>query len=586
MRIDFTEITIKNFLSYGRNPTTLVYTDFPLNLVTAENGKGKSALLVDALFFALFGKPYRNIKIRNLISDINKRNTVVDLKFKINNKIECRIVRGLNPDFIEFYRGDIKEDSRSSKKLMQQEIDSVIQLNADTLRNTCILTSNQSKSFLDMKPQESRIVIENLFGIYVYSLMLQKIKMQRGETLDKISIVNKDIKFYSSIIDDFKNNFNKVKELRENFEKEKQEKLIKLNETKISKEKEFEVLKDIVSKYEENKKHLKEKIDEIHRVDIDTTEKLTKIKAEEKSKKELDSKLNILEQNKICPICSSDLTEEHKIREMGEINKKKENLNLIQASFLDSIKKNKEQIEILKMEQNSLLKEEEIIKTSTTLYNSLESDISILSQNIQIVIDDSIDRHIISVLDTDKIKEYIEKLKKIKDDNFILEEDLKYQEVIKDVLSDEGVKKLVIKRDLPFLNTKINEYLRKLGFNLNLELSDSFDLIITNPRKIDYEYNSFSNGQKKRIDLAILLSFIDLAKRKNSFSSNLLIFDEVLDTSLDNEGIQNFLTILNTKIKEEKLNIFIISHKSDIVLENCQKIEVLLDGEFSYLKRG
>ena len=159
-----------------------------------------------------------------------------------------------------------------------------------------------------------------------------------------------------------------------------------------------------------------------------------------------------------------------------------------------------------------------------------------------------------------------------------------YSDTIKNILSDDGVKSAVIKRDLPFLNTKVNEYLRILGFNINIEFNETFDLIVTNVRKAGYQYQSFSNGQKKRIDLAILLSFMDLAKRKSSFSTNLLILDEILDTSIDSEGIDNFFQILYNRIKSDNLNVFIISHKKDINFQDCRKIEVYQEGEFSVIK--
>src|SRR4030065_47715 len=507
MRIDFQEITIKNFFSYGAKPTSLKFNEFPLNLVIGANGKGKSSLLVESIFFALFGKPSKALKIKSVINEINKKNCVVDLKFIVNHKIPCRIVRGLNPNFIEFYKGDEKEDSRSSKKLMQKEIENYIQLSSETLSNICILSANQSKSFLDMQPNESRPVIENLFGIYVFSLMLQEVKNQRTSIIEKSKNISSDLNLFNKVLSDYKTSMIRMRELRENFEKEKKEKISKLEVTR-------ETIKDeiLINNFR------KEELEGIDKLFFDCRNKILELEKEEVQKK-------------------------------------------------NDIKHSKELIKIIEEKDN--------------IISNLDNDIIRIDDTILKLKSDTIDKHISNIIDISKVKEYVEKKKCLEQEQIELNRDLAYQDTIKNILSDEGVKSAVIRRDLPFLNTKINEYLRKIGFNINICFNETFDLIIENPRKSFYQYHSFSNGQKKRIDLAILLSFMDLAKRKNSINTNLLVLDEFLDSSLDSDGIADFIRILNIKIKESTLNVFIISHKTDLVLDNCSRVEIKQEGEFS-----
>ena len=584
MRIEFSEITIKNFFSYGAKPTTLKLNTSPLNLISGVNGRGKSSLLVDALFFALFGKPFRSVKIKSIVNDINKKNCVVDLKFTVNNK-SSRIIRGLNPDFIEFYHGEDKIDSRSSKKLMQKEIDNLIQLNPDTLKNICILSANQSKSFLDLLPHESRKVIENILGIYVYSLMLQEVNNKRLIYKEKFKQVEKDINFYIGIIKESENNISRMKLLRERFEKERIEKIEILKNSLAEKEESILTFQSDLVSLEKLGDIINEKRTDSSGLEKIITENRIKVKHLLDNLKDDRSKIEILGTNTTCPLCSSDLSAEHKELELSRLNNsiadKKKSIETILIQTKDSESNLADlRIEILELEKEITHRNE-----LTTEIKITENDISAIKSNIKSLEEDTLERHLSNVLDKEKIQEYIDKYKAMKEEYNSLSEELLYCDYIKDVLSDEGVRSLVIKKELPFLNSRINEYLRRLGFGINIEFDELFSLIITNPRKKDYEYNNFSNGQKKRIDLAILMSFLDLARRKNSINTNLLIFDEVLDSSLDADGIADFIVLLNRGFEEGRYkNVFIISHKKELSLADCRKIEVLQDGEFSYLK--
>lgn len=584
MKITLEEITIKNLLSYGNIPTTLNLKDNAITTITGSNGVGKSTLLVDAIPIALFGKPFRKVKIKTIVNDINRKDCVVDLKFTIN-KTQCRIVRGFSPDFIELYKGDVKYDSRSSKRHMQTEINDLIQLTPETLKNICILSVNNSTPFLDMTPQEVRAVIENLFGIYVYTAMLNIVKEDRAELLNKQASLDKDISFYEKVIRDYKDSVDRIKLLKENFEKEKETKLVKYEAEKKKKQDElqsatikfdsFSAVKDKIKMFETAKEEMQT---ELLKFESQLNELQRQIK-EETSRKETLTNIG-----GECSVCGSILTKEHVTIELNKAINNAQNFKLLKDETSTKYKDKLSNFDALKNDIITLKKEQEKQDEVKALILNLESDIKQIENSIEFVKQDNINKHVSKVLDVEKVKEYIVKFKELKAEKVKEVDELLYCDTIKDILSDKGVKSLVISRELPFLNTKINEYLRIMGFNINLEFNETFDLIISNPRKANFQYNNFSNGQKKRIDLAILLSFIDLAKRKNSINTNLLVFDEILDSSLDADGIGDFLQILNKKVKEEHMNIFIISHKKDMVIENSSRMDVSLAGEFSTIK--
>lgn len=583
MKLDFQEVTVKNFFSYGAKPTTINFKESIITLITGTNGKGKSAIICDSIFFALFGKPSRDIKIKSVINDINKKNCVVDLKFIVNDKLPCRIIRGLNPDFLEFYKGDEKEDSRSSKKLMQKELDNFLQINFDTLKNVCILSSNQSIPFLDMKPHEVRPVIENIFKTYIYSQMLAEIKNHRTTIVDKMRSLEQDLKLYNSVIEDYKNSAKRMKDLKENFEKDKIEKLEKYQQQHRKLNNEWLEINSKISDVDYDVEIIRVR-DKVKKLDILISEMNRDLAILHNNIKKLEERKELITNNNSCPVCSSELTEKHKKQELENIEKMiksylKECFEICRQRD-EEIKTEKEKLEIEIKELLNVGMENNELKNNK---KELDYELEIIKRNIDNLKNDTIDKHFSNIVDITKVKEYVEK-KKINEAELIeFQRDLTYSDTIKNILADDGVKSAVIKRDLPFLNTKVNEYLRIMGFNINIEFNETFDLIITNIRKSGYQYQSFSNGQKKRIDLAILLSFIDLAKRKNSFSSNLLILDEILDTSIDQEGLDNFFQILYNKINIDNLNIFIISHKKDINFQDCKKIEVGQDGEFSMI---
>jgi len=537
--------------------------------------------------FFSYGNPYRKIKIPNIVNDINKKNCIVSLELKIGN-IEYKIERGISPGYLKIYKGDILEDSRSSNRLMQKELENIIP-NAVALKNVCILSSNQSKPFLDLPLGESREIIENIFGLNVYSQMLTNLKNEIFDTKDKLKSLKKDINFYSNIIKDYKTNLAKAKKLHSDFETNKVKKL-KIIDTEIS-EIEEEIKKNnlIIENKKELLKNIKKIEDKISSLKLEDMVDLSSRQSTSKKRMEDSNKqFNLLTSEDVCPFCSNKLTKKHKDREIKRIEKEQEKIQNVLTNIVLDRHKVEEKIKIAENEKERLDNELDLIESTEAMNNDIKLKLGFLKEDRTRIEKDSITEHLSTIIDTKKINEYISKYREFLKE-FKEEQSLSHvQATLKDLLSDDGIRQIMISKDLIFLNSKVNEYLRKLGFQINLIFNEKFNIVIDNPRKKNYQYNNFSEGQKKRIDLAILMAFLDLSKRKNSINTNLLIFDEVLDTSLDDEGTADFMNMLNGCINEGKIeNVFIITHKQNLSSNmRAKRISIGMVGEFSVIEKN
>ena len=722
MKINFLEITAQNFLSYGNSPTTLNLTKDPFTLIVGKNGVGKSTLVVDAIAFAKDGKIQRKgITQDKVINNINKKNCVVTLKFNVNGKKKYTIKRGLKPSFLELYEDGNSEpmDSRSSKTLVQEEIDRIIPLDTETMRNLCVLSINTRKPFVDLSPEETRRVTENILGIGVFSRMLKEVKDRIKTLKQKALITDKDLALYAELVKDGKDKLEKYKQLKEtfgiekaskikrckadidifekekvekirncelliaNFEKDKKEKIdkCKLAISVFDKERAERIknCEQVIANFEKDKK---EKIDDLqfkltdiekelkrktvgldllqywdneaaiknleilksegqkliessYKIKGDTTANLGLIGNEE-------SDIKFLMNNDICPTCSSKLTEKHKKKELDDIEKKikdlqqknlkNESKNLTIQRKLEVKEAEKVKIErelseykdktyeleksISNLDNNVLFYKKGIEDLKSDTYRGvtigeLERDkyCGVTTEEIEnekyrgvtineikadkyrgVTVEDiekeTIEDKLSGLVNKKQIKEHVEKYKLLKVEKKQNVDDHMYNDLLKSILSDNGVKSEIIKKDIPYLNFIIAKYLKSFGQTFTVEFDDTFDVVVKGFHKKGLAFHSLSEGQKKRVDLAILLAFIDLTKRKNSINTNILCLDEIFDTSLDSEGVEDFTEILNQKVKENQLdNIFIISHKQDLNLPEAKKIEVTMDNMgFSKIK--
>lgn len=561
MMINFEEITFKNLLSFGAQETKIKFTK-GINLISGINGSGKSAIL-DALSFCLFGKPYRNIKIKELINRKNKKELKVSCVFNVNNQDTYQINRTLNPDTFEIIKNGSESNLLPSKKLNQDELNKILGINYTLFKQVISLAVNYNKPFLSLSSLEKREIIEQIFNITIFGQMLKEAKKRMTDLRIKNETTNTTIKILEENLKTLRKNIKDINKAKENFEKTKEEELKSIEERIANYE---EIINNINT-------YLKKLEKEIENTSIDSVkENITKTKnklneiIKEINNKEFKLKNNLeniknFKTDIVCPRCNTILTDEHKNKEINrlsnennlitlEINKKQEERTIIEKHLndLESIKLNYEKcklnIEITLDKRNTLLKELEHLKENKQKIINRKFDIDIVNLNETL---------------NKKIEEYRQTFKNFKN----IKNTISNYEMIFNILSETGIKAYFFKKLIPILNNKINEYLRLFEIPIVLVFDELMNEIITNyenPRNA-ISYYSYSEGEKKRIDMAILLSFINITKTISNWNCNLLIIDELLDGAIDEHGLDNLVTSLKNMTYENNLCIYIISHR-------------------------
>jgi DNA repair protein SbcC/Rad50 len=637
VRIKFESVSIKNLLSFGNAETTLEFGRYPFSLIVGENGTGKSTLIVDALHFGLFGKIIRKgIKLEQVVNNINKKGCEVTLRMTVNG-IPYQIERGLSPSYLRLLKDGKAQDERSSKALVQTQIEELLGFDQNTFKNICILSLNNSKSFMDLTPEETRNVVENLLGIQIYSQMLEKSKSLLKENKDKLKILEKDYDLYNGLVKDNRDKLEKANLIRKEFESNK----IKQLKTLVQEMKGLEAEKELSGKelkpfdlkipdfnssdYDRQVFGYQAKIQRIQRIIEEFTNCRNENVREKRfieDKEWVDCKTELEKEEKAlvfinettdCPVCNSTLTDKHKKDESKKINIRIDAIkikminldgqsNVYQLNcdfFIEEIKTwmgYKKEQENLQQEIYDLKKvKEEEYKNALSLYEDyrdkqdkikstllrLESDIKSLKEKMLYIKNQTMEAFD-GLIDESKLKEYEDKFSSIIESKESTENEIRYYEYIKELLSDEGIKAQVIKNDLPFLNNSINGYLKDFGRNYGIRFNEQFELELTGYSKRGLGYYSLSEGEKKRIDLSILLSFIKLAKSKNSISCNILAIDELLDNAMDSSGKEDIINLLTSMVKTGIIDsVYIISHNRNLILPNSERIEVVKEGEFS-----
>ena len=556
--IVFKTLSWKNFLSTGSSPNTLLLDKSQSTLVVGRNGEGKSTML-DALTFALFGKPFRNINKPQLINSINQKNCIVTIEFSIGTA-EYKIIRGIKPNIFEIWCNDtmINQDAAAKdyQKVLEQQI---LRLNYKTFTQVVILGSASFVPFMQLPAWQRREVIEDILDIGVFSTMNQILKGHINENKDQlVSIDNK--------ITIAKNNGEVQKKLIGTLVNSKRDQVAQIrkqiadNETEIaSNEERWEVLTDQMNTImadAENAKELEQYIS-------------TAVKAKSKfvhTKDQTEENLSFFLNNEVCPSCSQGIPHEHKSEIVTKLN---EDLVEIDNSLMIIAEAHTKLVE----RQETLNKINKELLTLNTQCNAINSANLMLSkQNKKLEMDIQSANEDTTNIDVEKTK-----LKDIADDalNLIDRKNQLYQEKqIHDVsailLKDTGIKTAIIKEYLPVMNKVINGYLTSMDFYVHFELDEAFNEKIKSRFRDEFTYASFSEGEKMRIDLAILFTWRQIAKMKNSVNTNLLILDEIFDSSLDNTGTDYFLSMMNAL--GEKSNIFVISHKGDQLFDKFHSV--------------
>lgn len=570
--IHFKSVSWKNFLSTGNDIIKVQLDRTPSTLVVGSNGAGKSTML-DALSFGLFGKPHRDIKKDQMINSINKKGTVVEVEFNIGNS-EFKIVRGIKPNKFEIWQNNnmINQSSnaRDYQKFLEQNI---LKLNHKSFHQVVVLGSSSFIPFMQLPAWTRRSVIEDLLDINIFSKMNTLLKERNSKIKEELTEINHSLDLYKAKMD---TQSKYIKDLQA------------INKDMIaSKENSIEAYEDDVKALVNQSSELGKNLDALTEIENskhdELSRKVSDIKSEDKvfkSKiKDLVSQAKFFEENEICPTCDQDIDAKIKDNRLSDIKATAAN---IQEGMKElSLDNDKCASQLLECQNNmkELLAKQRQINSNNDKINIMQREIEKIQKEISTLLQSSGD-----------IKTAKDELNALRDNkDSITEKKLEYveertyNEVIGEMLKDTGIKTKVIKQYLPVMNRLINQYLQVLDFFVAFHLDENFTETIRSRHRDAFNYASFSEGEKQRIDLSLLFTWRQIAKMKNSASTNLLVLDETFDSSLDHDGIDNLTKILNTL--EDGTNVFIISHKGDI-LENKfrSKIEFIKERNFSKIK--
>ena len=556
--IEFKTIRWKNFLSTGNNFTEVNLNDHNKTLIIGENGAGKSTIL-DALCFGLFNKPFRKINKPQLVNSINLADCRVEIEFSIG-KIDWRINRGMKPTVFEIFKNGVQLDQSASAADQQKWFEqNVLKLNFKSFTQIVVLGSSTFVPFMQLPAAGRREVIEDILDIRIFSTMNTILKDRVKENKEAVSEIDYAISILKEKVD---------VQMRfiENLKKQGQDNVV-LWEEEISK-----MQRDIDSNHLELERYMR---------DIDTMtqqmnefpnpqkelDKLNEFHIKFRSKiKDMESSIKFLTSNDVCPTCNQDITEEFKT---SNINGGKDKISKLESALSDIEGKEKSL-------NDSLHKRNAIQKEINQVQNKINNCFSTINwkQNKVKETEEQIES---LKSNTDNVDREREKMKTLIDQG--KGQELQRRQITKrstelkivaDILKDGGVKSTIIRKYLPVMNTLINKYLQELEFYVNFNLDDTFNETIKSRFRDEFSYASFSEGEKMRIDLALLFTWREVAKLKNSVNTNILILDEIFDSSLDGNGTADFINILRTVTDGN--NVFVISHKEDMLHDKFDNV--------------
>ena len=546
----FETIRYKNFLSSGNSFTEINFNKSLTTLVVGTNGAGKSTML-DALTFSLFGKSFRGINKPQLINSTNEKECLVEIEFQIGT-ISWKVRRGIKPGIFEIYKnGSLLNQDASSSDQQKWFEQNVLKMNYKSFTQIVILGSSNFVPFMQLTAASRREVIEDLLDIKIFSSMnaviKNKIKLLKEEirTLDlkKESIYDK-ISMQENFIADIE------KRGKESI-KDKEDKIDELCDEETSLGEEVENLGaeiEDLNKKLESYKGAKEKLRKLGNLKGKITQKVSTITNE----------YTFFTENTVCPTCTQELENEFRLNKISEAKSKAKELQSgyeeLEQAIRDEEIREDHFLQISKDVSNLT----NGISKNNSRITSIHRQIRDLQNEIQRTAEDLANRSV----EHDKLAKFQEDLQLVTEDFDTKKENITYYDFIYSLLKDGGVKTKIIKKYLPLINQQVNRYLQMMDFYINFTLDEEFNETVQTPIHEDFSYSSFSEGEKQRIDLALLFTWREVAKIKNSTNTNLLILDEIFDSSLDGYGTDEFLKIIRYIIKDA--NIFVISHKTDL----------------------
>ena len=546
----FEKIRWKNFLSTGNQFTEVDFTKNSTNLIIGTNGAGKSTVL-DALTFSLFGKPFRKINKPQLINTVNEKDCKVEVEFTIGS-IEWKVVRGIKPAIFEIYRNGSALDQSSAALDQQKWLEqNVLKMNYKSFTQIVILGSSTFVPFMQLPAAHRREVIEDLLDIKIFSSMntiiKDKIRQIRDEvkTLElKKESLNDKVQMQKDFIeelenrgkDNINNNNRKISNLMSEIE-------LHMKQNSITEEEVFKYTKE-----QEYVTGSAEKLRKLGNLKGKISQKVSTITKEHK----------FFSENTVCPTCTQQIDEIFRINRVNDAQSKAKELQSGYKELEEAIKEEEERERQFLTLSKEITKLTHDISQNNTKIAGCQRQVRDLELEIQTITNQLENRN----TEHEKLESFKQSLQTTYEELSTKKDSINYYDFTYSLLKDGGVKSKIIKKYLPLINQQVNRYLQMMDFYINFTLDEEFNETVKSPIHEDFSYASFSEGEKMRIDLALLFTWREVARFKNSVNTNLLIMDEVFDSSLDGFGTEEFLKIIRYVIKDA--NIFVISHKTGL----------------------
>ena len=554
----FKKVKYKNFLSTGQQFIEIDLDKANTTLVVGENGAGKSTML-DALCFGLFQRPFRNIKKDQLINSINEKECIVEVEFTVGQK-DYKIIRGIKPNKFEIWcDGDMLNQDAAQRDYQKHLEQQILKLNYRSFTQVVILGNASFVPFMQLRARHRRQVVEEILDIEIFSKMnlLFREKQKNQDELIKqtdfnYQLVDNKIDDKKKYIDDISN---RSKDLADS-------KKAELNKS----------ITDITN-YEEDIKQVRVEIAELQKLVLDET----KVNAKHKKLHNMEAKLEntcnkhkkdlgFFQTHNDCPVCQQAIDEAYKSTMMSKKAEKIQELEIALGQIDKEIKTSEMKLDTINKTMVIIRERELLINRFETSINEIKKQTVRLGQEIA----DLQDEKVSTAEQTGELNQLRERITDLEKDKLDQKNEMLYIDTARHLMQDTGIKTKIIKQYLPIMNQLINKNLANMDFFVNFSLDEEFNETIKSRHRDEFNYHSFSEGEKLRIDLAILFTWREIAKLKNSTNTNLLILDEIFDSSLDSSGTDEFMRILHTTMEKE--NVFVISHKGDTLIDKFPRV--------------